>query len=382
MIPYGRQAISQADIDAVIDALKSDFLTQGPLIEKFERRVADYCGAQYTVAVASATAGLHIAYMALGMGPGKTVWTSPNTFVATANAALYCGANIDFVDIDPDTLNMSVQSLRQKLETTDKIPDLVVPVHFAGQSCDMKEIHDLSQHYGFKVVEDAAHCIGASYNGRKIGSCEFSAASVYSFHPVKIITTAEGGLVTTNDKSIYESLLRLRTHGITRDPQLMEKKSEGAWYFEQRELGYHYRITDMQCALGYSQMDRLDEFVARRTFLAARYNDLLADAPVTIPKIAPNRNSSCHLYAVSLLPGYDRRDVFDKMRAANIGVNVHYIPVHTQPYYRDLGFKNNDFPAAENYYHHALTLPLYPDLSEDEQDYVCQTLMNILGRAR
>ncbi len=381
MIPYGRQDISQADIDAVVEVLKGDFLTQGPWVEKFEKRVADYCGVKYAVAVASATAGLHIAYLALGMGPGKLVWTVPNTFVATANAALYCGADVDFVDISPTALVMCPVALKKKLEqakAAERLPDLVVPVQFSGACADMKTIHKLSKEYGFKVVEDAAHCIGASYNGKKVGTCEFSDAAVFSFHPVKIITTAEGGLVTTNDEEVYQSLLRLRSHGITRDPKLMTK-NEGGWYFQQLDLGYHYRITDMQCALGVSQMDRLDSFVVRRNELAKRYDTKLHNLPIRPLEISNDCHSSWHLYVVTLDAKYDRRKVFDAMREKGVGVNVHYIPVHLQPYYSQLGFKEGDFPVAEDYYNRALTLPLYSGLTDTEQDFVCQSLAECLS---
>lgn len=380
MIPYGRQDISQADIDAVVEVLKGDFLTQGPWVEKFEKRVADYCGVKYAVAVASATAGLHITYAALGIEPGKLVWTVPNTFVATANAALYCGGNVDFVDIDPAALTMCPVALKMKLEdakTNGRLPDLVVPVQFSGACADMEAIHKLSKQYGFKIVEDAAHCIGASYNDKRVGACEFSDAAVFSFHPVKIITTAEGGLITTNDETVYKTLLRLRSHGITRDERQMTQ-NEGGWYFQQLDLGYHYRITDMQCALGVSQMDRLDQFVEKRNQLVKRYDEKLHNLPVRPLRITPKSYSSWHLYVVTLDAKYDRRKVYDSMREKGVGINVHYIPVHLQPYYASFGFKAGDFPAAEDYYNHALTLPLYPGLSEQEQDHVCQSLAECL----
>ncbi len=379
MIPYGKQDISQDDIDAVTAVLKSDFLTQGPAVECFERRVAEYCGAQYAVAVSSCTAALHLTYMACGLVTDKRLWTTPNTFVATANAALYCDAEIDFVDIDPQTYNMSVEALRTKLEAAKKsgtLPDIVVPVHFSGYSCDLEEIQKLSEEYGFQIIEDAAHCIGGSYKDKKIGSCAYSKACVFSFHPVKIITTGEGGLITTNDKDLYEALLRLRTHGITRDTDLMQQKDEGSWYFEQLELGYNYRITDIQCALGLSQMSRLDEFITRRRELALRYTEKLPLLPLQLPQNSDD--SSWHLYVVRLENDTDRRAVFDQMRERGIGVNVHYIPVHLHPFYRQKGFKEGDFPKAENYYKHTLTLPLYPGLTEDEQDHICKSLESIL----
>lgn len=381
MIPYGKQDISERDIEAVIDVLKSDFLTQGPAIEKFERRIADYCEAEYAVAVSNCTTGLHLAYQAGGLQKGKRLWTSPNTFVSTANAALYCGADIDFVDIDPRTYNMSPQALGAKLEAAKKsntLPDIVAPVHFSGRSCDLEKIYALSEEYGFDIVEDAAHCIGATYKDKKVGSCAYSKAAVFSFHPVKIITTGEGGVITTNDEDIYQKLMYLRTHGITRDPELMQKKDEGAWYFEQLDLGNNYRITDIQCALGLSQMDRLDDFVSRRRILAHRYNEKLAALPLQRPAPCPNSGSSWHLYVVKLQPESSRREVFDALREADIGANVHYIPVHLHPFYRRMGFKEGDFPAAENYYAHALTLPLYPGLTFEQQDYICHELETIL----
>lgn len=380
MIPYGRQDISQADIDTVVEVLKGDFLTQGPWVEKFEKRVAEYCGVKYAVAVASATAGLHIAYMALGVGPGKLVWTVSNTFVATANAALYCGADVDFVDICPKSLTMCPVALEKKLEEANakgKLPDVVVPVQFSGACADMQAIRALADKYGFKVVEDGAHCIGASYNGKKVGACEFSDAVVFSFHPVKIITTGEGGLITTNDPELYKILMRLRTHGITRDP-LQMTKNEGGWYFQQVDLGYHYRITDMQCALGISQMDRLDQFVVRRNELAKRYDTKLHNFPVEPLEITKDSHSSWHLYVIKLDAKYDRRKVYDAMKEKGIGVNVHYIPVHLQPYFERFGFSEGYSPVAEDYYNRALTLPLYSGLTDQEQDYVCQSLAECL----
>lgn len=382
MIPYGRQEITQDDIDAVVETLKSDFLTSGPAIEKFEKRVAEYCGVKYAVAVASCTAALHIAYLSLGLGKGKRLWTSPNTFVATANAALYCGADVDFVDIDPETFNLSVSALEAKLVEAEKngtLPDIVTPVHFSGQSCDLKQIKSLADKYGFDVVEDGAHCIGASYDGQKVGSCTYSKACVFSFHPVKIITTGEGGLVTTNDEEVYQALLRLRTHGITRGPALLHDKDQGSWYFEQVDLGYHYRITDLQCALGTSQMDRLDDYVGRRQELAERYTQKLKHLPLQLPTVLDDCESSWHLYVV-LIDGdaAKRREIYDKMRDAGIGVNVHYIPVYAHPYYQELGFDSAGCPNNEAYYRRAITLPLFPGLTEEEQDYICETLEKLV----
>lgn len=382
MIPYGRQNISEADILAVAEVLRSDFLTQGPAIERFEKTVADYCGVRHAVAVSSATAALHIACLATGLGPEDRLWTVPNTFVASANCGLYCGAQVDFVDIDPNSYTLSVEALRRKLAETPpkKRPKVLIPVHFSGQSCDMKAIRALSQAYGFSVIEDAAHAVGGAYDGQPVGDCRFSDAAVFSFHPVKIVTTGEGGMVLTNRDDLYERLIRLRSHGITRNPGHFRNPDAGPWYYEQIELGYHYRMTDIQAALGNSQMARLDAFIRRRGELADRYDALLADLPVIRPWRSPDALSAWHLYVIRLgdAVGKSRRRVFEDMRAAGIGVNVHYIPVHTQPYYYDLGFRPGDFPQAEAYYARAITLPLYYDLSETEQDRVVRALTGAL----
>lgn len=378
MIPYGRQHITQDDIDAVVETLQSDFLTQGPKIDEFERAFAAYCGVKYAVAVSSCTAGLHLAYMAAGLGPEKLLWTVPNTFVATANAALYCGADVDFVDIDPNTWNMSAEALEEKLKTAQTIPDIVAPVHFAGQSCDMKAISALADQYGFNVIEDAAHCAGAGYNEEKIGACTFSGAAVFSLHPVKIITSGEGGIVTTNSEEMYQKMLRLRTHGITKDAAFLNNKDVGPWYFEQLDLGYHYRMTDIQAALGLSQLARLDGYIEKRRVLVARYNDLFADADLQLPAVIGGAAPSWHLYAVLVPDAARRREIFESMRAAGIGVNVHYIPVHTHPYFQNHGFKDAHFPVSEEYYSRAITLPLYPALTQDEQDYVVRTLKDLV----
>lgn len=386
-IPYGRQSISEADIQQVVQVLRSDWLTQGPMIERFEAAVAEYCGVRHAVAVSSATAGLHLACLALGLQPGDRVWTSPNTFVASANCARYCGADVDFVDIDPRTYNMSVPALREKLVQAAQagtLPTVVVPVHFAGQSCSMADIAALSQEYGFRVLEDAAHAIGGRYQDRPVGSCDFSDMAVFSLHPVKIITTGEGGLVLTNRDDWHADLLRLRSHGITREADAMTEPSHGAWYYQQVDLGLNYRMTDMQAALGLSQMDRLDAFVRQRHVLAERYDALLSDYPVVRPYRDPQADSAFHLYVVQIpaeapdgppeVAGARRRAVFDALRAQQIGVQVHYIPVHTQPYYRRQGFRPGDFPQAEQYYAQALSLPLYPDLTFQEQDRVVACL--------
>ncbi|HIK28606.1 MAG: UDP-4-amino-4,6-dideoxy-N-acetyl-beta-L-altrosamine transaminase [Oscillatoriaceae bacterium SKW80] len=383
-IPYGRQNINQQDIDAVVEILRSDWLTQGPAIERFEQVVADYCGVKYAVAVSSATAALHLACLALGLGAGDILWTSPNTFVASANCGLYCGAEVDFVDIDSRTYNLSIEALESKLiqaEKVGKLPKVVVPVHLAGQSCQMDKIAALSEKYGFAVLEDASHAIGAKYQGSPVGNCQFSDMAVFSFHPVKIITTGEGGMVVTNRSDLYEKLIRLRTHGITRNPDLMQGESHGLWYYQQLELGFNYRMTDIQAALGASQMQRLDEFVSRRRFLAARYNELLQDLPLVLPWQHPDTESSWHLYIIRLKLdkiAKTHRQVFEDLRQAGIGVNLHYIPVHTQPYYQKLGFGWGDFSEAEKYYQEAISLPMYYGLSEENQDRVVAVLRNIL----
>ncbi len=375
-IPYGRQSISPADIQAVVDVLNSDWLTQGPTVERFERTVADYSGAAHAVAVNSATSALHIACLAAGLGPGDIFWTSPNTFVASANCGLYCGATVDFVDIDPRTYNMSADRLEEKLERAareGKLPKVVIPVHFAGQSCDMEAIARLAERYGFIVIEDASHAIGGRYRGEPVGSCRHSVMTVFSFHPVKIITTGEGGMVLTNSAELHERLLRLRSHGITRDPALMKGESPGPWYYEQIELGFNYRMTDIQAALGVSQMTRLEEFVERRHHLAKRYNEALAALPLTLPWQHPDTHSAFHLYVIRLnldRIGQNRRHVFETLRERGVLVNLHYIPVHTHPYYWAQGFKDGDFPEAEAYYREAITLPLYAGLSAEDQDRV------------
>ena len=379
MIPYGRQSISEDDIRAVVEVLRSDFITQGPAIPLFERCVADYCGIAHAVAVNSATSALHIACVALGLKPGDWLWTSPNTFVASANCARYCGAQVDFVDIDPATYNLSVVALEAKLaqaEKTGKLPKIVVPVHFAGQSCEMKQIWALSQRYGFKVLEDASHAVGADYDGTKVGDCRYSHAAVFSFHPVKIITTGEGGMVLTRDRALFEQMTRLRTHGITRKSSQMQKIAEGAWGYEQIELGWNYRITDIQAALGSSQMRRLDKFVARRRDLVARYHEKLKGVPVVIPAQSASGNPSWHLYVIQV---DGRKKVFDALHVAGIIVNVHYIPVHLQPYYRALGYKPGDFPEAERYYNRAISLPLLADLTDRQQDTVVDSLKRALS---
>ncbi|HNQ05268.1 MAG TPA: UDP-4-amino-4,6-dideoxy-N-acetyl-beta-L-altrosamine transaminase [Thiobacillaceae bacterium] len=378
-IPYARQEIGDADIDAVAMVLRSDWLTQGPAVERFEQAVAQYCGAAHAVAVNSATSALHLACLALGVGPGDLGWTTPNTFVASANCLLHCGASVDFVDIEATTLNIDVAALEAKLiraRNAGRLPKVVIPVHFAGHPCDMAGIRSLADEYGFKVVEDASHAVGARCQGRPVGSGAHADLTVFSFHPVKIMTTGEGGMVLSNDAGLIRQVALLRSHGITRDPAEMEGQSEGGWYYQQIGLGYNYRMTDIQAALGTAQLSRLDDFLARRRSLARRYDALLADLPLN--RLHPDDGSAWHLYPIRLHDAARRRQVFEHMRAAGIGVNVHYIPVHLQPWYRRMGFKPGDFPAAEAYYAGALTLPLYPGLSDMDQERVVQVLRQAL----
>lgn len=384
MIPYGRQSIGDDDVEAVIDALKSDFLTQGPRVPAFEESIKRACGSPHAIAVNSATSALHIACLALDVGPGDYVWTSPNSFVASANCALYCGAQVDFVDIDPSTYNMCATALKKKLldaNAKGKLPKVVIPVHMCGQSPEMDKIRELSRTYDFKIIEDASHSIGASYKGRRVGSCDYSDICVFSFHPVKIVTTAEGGVATTQDPKIAARLQRLRTHGITRDPTQMKSTSDGPWYYEQIELGLNYRMTELQAALGVSQMNRLDDFVDRRRELAERYHERLAELPLDRPHQHTDSNSSWHLYVINLQLDVIRKshkEVFVGLRDNGIGVNLHYIPIHTQPFYQDLGFKTGDFPNAEAYYRKAISLPVFQDMSDDQQDEVIEVLSELL----
>jgi UDP-4-amino-4,6-dideoxy-N-acetyl-beta-L-altrosamine transaminase len=372
VIPYGRQDITDADIEAVVAVLRSDFLTQGPEVPRFEQAVAARTGAAHAVAANSATSSLHLACMALGLGPGDWLWTSPITFVASANCALYCGAHVDFVDIDPRTANLDPAALARKLEAAEaagRLPKIVVPVHLGGQSCDMAAIGALAQRYGFRIVEDASHAIGGRYRDAPVGACTHSDICVFSFHPVKVMTTAEGGIATTNDAALAARMALLRSHGMTRDPAEMTHAPDGPWYYQQVALGYNYRMTDVQAALGTSQLQRLDDYIARRHALAHRYDALLAGLPVT--PLAWNRDahSALHLYVVRVAA--DRHAaVFDRLRAAGIGVNLHYIPVHRQPYYERYGFRAGDFPEAERYYAEAITLPLFPRLTDADQDRV------------
>ncbi len=380
MIPYGRQQITDEDIGAVVRVLKSDFLTQGPAVPQFEGAIVDYCGVKHAVAVNSATSALHIACLALGLGHGDWLWTTPITFVASANCAIYCGAQVDFVDIDSKTYNLCADALERKLikaEIEGRLPKIVVPVHLSGQSCDMQKIQGLAQRFGFKVIEDASHAIGGRYRDFHIGSCQYSDITIFSFHPVKIITTAEGGMAVTNSTELFDSMCLLRSHGITRDPQQMTHAPDGAWYYQQVALGFNYRMTDLQAALGVSQMHRLDEFVSRRHEIAAQYEELLSELPLILPWQHPECYSGLHLYQVRLKTSgikRSRREVFDVLRDRGIGVNVHYIPVHTQPFYSRMGFVAEDFPEAMKFYSQTLSLPIYPDLTLENQRHVANAL--------
>ena len=385
MIPYGKQDIQQQDIDAVVDVLQSDFLTQGPKVPAFEQAVANRVGAEYALAVNSATSALHIACLALDLGPGDVLWTTPVTFVASANCGLYCGADVDFVDIDPDTYNISVEALKTKLQQAaarDCLPKVLVVVHLCGQPCEMAGIKALADQYGVKVIEDASHAIGGKYRGEYIGKGQYSDITVFSFHPVKIITTAEGGMALTNSKALAEKMDLLRSHGITRDTEKMTHASHGPWYYQQIDLGFNYRMTELQAALGLSQLERLDEYVAKRHELAATYDELLKTLPVTTPFQHPDSYSGLHLYVIRLQRDKierSHREVFEALRAQGIGVNLHYIPVHTQPYYQNLGFVAEDFPNAMAYYHEAISLPMHPNLTDDEQRTVVSALNKALS---
>lgn len=384
MIPYGKQDISQNDIDAVVEVLKSDFLTQGPMVPLFEKSLTDYTGANHALAMNSATSALHVACLALGVGPGDIVWTSPITFVASANCALYCGAKVDFVDIDSETYNISVIELEKKLKLAKaegKLPKIVIPVHLAGQVCEMKRIQELSIEYGFFIIEDASHAIGGKYKGRPVGNCEYSDITIFSFHPVKIITTAEGGAALTNKFHLFEKMSLLRSHGITRDEKQMTHNTHGPWYYQQIELGFNYRMTELQAALGLSQMQRLDEFVKRRHEISNSYNELLSTLPLKIPYQHPDSYSGLHLYIIRLKLNKLKKShsqIFKELREIGIGVNLHYIPVHTQPYYKNLGFKEGDFPQAESYYSEAISIPMYSGITSEQLTTIFSKIKEVL----
>lgn len=387
MINYGKQDIQQEDIDAVCDVLKSDFLTQGPSVPKFEKTIGDFCGVNFAVAVNSATSALHVALLSLDVGANDYVWTTSNTFVASANCALYCGAKIDFVDIDETSYNMCIKALEQKLvksQNEGKLPKVVIPVHLTGQPCDMRAIYNLSKKYNFKIVEDASHAIGSTYHNKNVGSCEFSDITIFSFHPVKIITTGEGGVALTKSKSLHTRLELFRSHGITRNPELMERSVSGPWYYEQIELGFNYRMTDIHAALGISQMGRIKEFIKKRNNISVLYNRELQNLPITLPKISKDTTSAHHLYVIRLnlnkIAPLTHKMVFEELRRRGIGVNLHYIPVHSQPYYQKLGFKWGDFPQAERYSREAISLPIYPSLSHRDQLYVIDSLKEVLSQ--
>ena len=384
MIPYGKQDITQQDIDAVVEVLTSDFLTQGPKVPEFESSLLKYTGAKFAVAVNSATSALHIACLALGLSKGDWLWTSPITFVASANCALYCGASVDFVDVDFATNNISVDALKKSLEIAkaeDRLPKVVVAVHLSGQSCNMKAIKSLADQYGFYVIEDASHAIGGKYHNSPVGGCQYSDIAVFSFHPVKIITTAEGGVAVSNDKKIADRMRLFGGHGVTREQSQMNQVSHGPWYYQQIELGYNYRMTELQAALGISQLRRVDSYVDIRNKLALRYDKLLADLPILLPVIDENNYSSFHLYIIKLQLekiGITHKKVFEYMREKHIGVNLHYIPVFMQPYYEEMGYNNENYPNAIKYYNSALSLPLYVGLSEEDQNFIVDCLREIL----
>jgi len=384
VIPYGRQDITKKDIESVVEVLHSDFLTQGPVVPEFEEVVSEYCGVEYAVAVNSATSALHLACLALGLGEGDWLWTSPISFVASANCGLYCGAKIDFIDIDPKTYNLSPQESEKKLikaEKEGRLPKIVIPVHFAGQSCEMEKIYQLSQKYGFKIIEDASHAIGGKYQDKPIGNCQYSDITVFSFHPVKIITTGEGGMAVTNSAKLTEKMQLLRSHGITRDNLLMTKDPEGSWYYQQIDLGYNYRITDIQASLGVSQIKRVDEFIKKRYQIKSHYDKQLVNLPVTLPFQSKESYSSLHLYPIQV--NFDevsktQKQLFTEMRNNGIGVNLHYIPIYLQPYYQNLGFNKGYCPNAEHYYSRAMSIPIFHSMTSSQQKEVENALFQVL----
>ena len=381
MIPYGRQEITKSDVDAVTQVLQSDFLTQGPLVPKFEKLVAGYCGSKHGVATNSATSALHIACLALGLKKNDYLWTSPISFVASANCALYCGAKVDFVDIDLETYNLSPEALEEKLiqaQKNNKLPKVLVPVHFGGQSCEMEKIYQLGQKYGFKIIEDASHAIGGKYKNKPIGSCDFSDITVFSFHPVKIITTAEGGMAVTNNKELAQKMFLLRSHGITRDSNLMTNEPDGEWYYQQIELGFNYRMNDIQGALGVSQMNSLDEYIQKRQDIAKRYIEELNGQPVKWQLQSSNNHSAYHLFVVRVKAS-EHKKIFNQLKNNSIGVNLHYIPIYRQPYYERYGFIRSDYPNSEKYYSQAITIPIYPGLGKIDQNKIISTLKLLIN---
>ena len=384
-IPYGRQNVNKDDIDAVTQVLKSDYLTQGPVVPKFEASIAIHTGAEYAVAVNSATSALHLACLALNVKLGDYVWTSPITFVASANCALYCGANVDFVDIDPISYNMSVTALSKKLKIakkTNTLPKVVIPVHLAGQSCEMIEIHKLSHKYGFKIIEDASHAIGAKYLDKPVGNCLYSDITVFSFHPVKIVTSVEGGVAVTNNPELANIMKRLRSHGITRDPTEMIGSPDGSWYYQQLHLGFNYRMSDVHAALGLNQMKRLKEFIVKRNTLASYYDSLLEGLSIKAPVQRSECYSSFHLYIIRIpvsTQTFDRLQVFERLRSNGIGVNVHYIPVYRQPYFKKFNFSYKNFPQSELYYSEAISLPLFPSLTKHQQEEIINIVSSPIG---
>lgn len=380
MLPYGKHSVDETDVDAVVDVLRNQFLTQGSIVPKFEQALCDYTGSEYAVAVNSGTSGLHVACLAAGVSKGDIVWTVPNSFVASANCALYCGASVDFVDIDMATRNIDVQKLKKKLASASEsgtIPKVLIVVHFSGFSCDMQSIRALTEKYSVVLIEDAAHALGGNYQGNKIGNCQFSDMTVLSFHPVKSITSAEGGAVLTNRQELHQKLILFAKHGVTRDPHQMSGESHGPWYYQQVELGYNYRLSDLHAALGLSQIQKLDSFIDKRRALAKNYQDKLVNLPITLPLVSALDNSAWHLYMIELTQ-HDRKHVFQKLHDRKIGVNVHYIPIHLQPYYQQLGFNEGDFPVSEQFYNNALTLPLFPDMTLSEQNKVIDVLHEML----
>jgi|APSaa5957512535_1039671.scaffolds.fasta_scaffold09732_4 UDP-4-amino-4,6-dideoxy-N-acetyl-beta-L-altrosamine transaminase len=384
-IPYGRQDINKDDINAVINVLTSDNLTQGSMVPEFESAVSEYCGVNFAIATNSATSALHLACLALGVGDSDHVWTTPISFVASANCALYCGANVDFVDIDPCTYNISVDALTSKLKyakSNNSLPKVLIPVHMTGQCCDMKAIHSLSIEYGFKIIEDASHAIGAKYLEMPVGNCHYSDITIFSFHPVKIITTGEGGMALTNDVELSGAIRRLRSHGITRDSLEMDAPADGPWYYQQIDLGFNYRMTDFQAAMGLSQLNRLDCFINKRHKIASIYDKLLEDLPIIRPWKDPNCYSSNHLYIIRVPEGsqlFNRKQIFERLRSNGIGVNVHYIPIYRQPYYRKFGYRYEDFPESEAYYSEAISLPIFPLLTSKQQSFVVEVLSSPIG---